>query len=300
LGAPKQDGYENYFMWDYRDYRACFYDVDGSSGWDWYIWGYGMWLEDFNSLEGVALPLCATRWTNRMHVIPMCQGGGIYYADQTSILDVHGPGGLWVYKYAATAPRWESVNFARPAGADRFSYDETKVYCVTALSGSGPGSTWTVTDLDGTSTPPDGTSFSGTWGGASVGGFYAVASYSGGVLTLGALAAALPTGWASLSGDDDTCFGKLRWPTAPGILGRAIITATDNHDGTINLSGTGAFTWCQTGDKVNLYNSVMTAKPLLGSDRLARSTPFSVFHSRRVRSVALEAAVLPSGLMATH
>ncbi len=117
---------------------------------------------------------------------------------------------------------WESQNFARPGGADKFSFDETKVYCAANASGSGQGSTWNITDYQ-TNIPPDGTDFSGIWGGPVVDGFYNVASYSGGILTLGAKVYDVPSDWASASGDTGTCFGKLRFPDAPSILGRAAV-----------------------------------------------------------------------------
>jgi len=266
LGAPQPTGYENYFMWDFIDWRGCEYSSDDSSGFTWYQWGNGMWLEDYNSQIGAQLPLCATRWTDNFQACSRQTGAGIYYADPTipnfNLYNGTGDPRLWVYKYAITCPKWQSMNFYRPAGVDRFVYDETQVYCVTNMSGSGAGSTWTVTDYIG-DTPPSGSISGAVWGGQSVDGFYNVSSYSGGTLTLGSLIYPLPTSWQDGSNDEDTAFGKLRWVTgsinAPGILGRAEVTPTNLGSGSIQLYGPSVFQWCVSGDPVNLYNNAMTS-----------------------------------------
>jgi hypothetical protein len=58
-----------------------------------------------------------------------------------------------------------------------------------------------------------------------VNGFYNVAVYSTGTLTLGAKIYDVPSNWTSKSkSDEEFCFGKLRWDSRPSLLGRAAIT----------------------------------------------------------------------------
>jgi hypothetical protein len=111
-------------------------------------------------------------------------------------------------KWAEILEPWSSQNFARPGGNDKFSYDESRVYCATNVSGSGPGSVWSlldpVTGLAPTTTPE----VDDIWGGPSVDGFYLLSGWDGTNVTLGAKQFDVPSNWASQSnGDDDACFG---------------------------------------------------------------------------------------------
>ncbi len=237
LGEPLPAGYQDFFDYYFLDWTGCcFNDGEGDQSWDLYQLGYGMNVSTFNGKCGAQLPLNATNWTNFSQARDKVDGAWLFYADQTgtyyapdcppssdeNVYFADGAGALFAQKYAVIMNQWPSQNFDRPGGMDKFSFDETQVYCAANASGSGPGSTWTITNFD-TSTPPDGTDFSGTWGGPVVGGFYSVSSYSGGVLTLGSLVYNVPTGWTSAASGDDTstCFGKLRFPDCPSLLGRA-------------------------------------------------------------------------------
>ena len=124
---------------------------------------------------------------------------------------------------------WPSQNFGRPAGADKFAYLErdsaSPVVAITSLiGGSDPdfsGATFTAVDYLGD--PKTITNPSGVWGGPAVKGFYSI-SVAGSTVTLGAKVFDLPSDWASAVGDDKVCFGKLRFPACPSLLGRAGIT----------------------------------------------------------------------------
>lgn len=230
-GAPKPAGYQNYFRFDFVDWHACCYDDGlGVHQMDWYEYGYGMWLDTYIAASGAQLPRNATQWTNNYAVINKPPGASLMYADPTNPFHGGCPyegiagdgGGLWGYKYAEIGERWNSENFGQPAGKMRFDYDETQVYGIASLAGSGTGATFTSQDYQGNDvTIP---SSAGVWGGSAVGGFYNI-SVSGSLVTLGTKVYDLPTGWTSKSGDDATCFGKLRWPSTPGIMGRAEATA---------------------------------------------------------------------------
>jgi hypothetical protein len=238
VGAPKPAGYQKYFDFNYHDWAGCCYnDGEGTQTWSWYQVGWGGDVGLFNTATGAQLPLNATQWTNYFQSVNKPQGAFLFYNDPgqayygSGCISSSAPSGsldstaLWGCKYAEILDQWNSENFALPAGDAKFWFDETRVYCAVNASGSGAGSTWTLTDATTGSAPPDGTDFSGTWGGPSVGGFYNVASYASGTLTLGSKVWNVPSNWASRSnGDDALCFGKLRWPSSPSLLGRIGVT----------------------------------------------------------------------------
>lgn len=236
LGTPKPAGYQNYFDFGYRDWLGCCYrppDNPGHQTWSWYQHGWGMDVSAFNFSSGCQLPLNTTQWTNYFQSVNKPQGAFLFYNDTGQ--DYFGIGcvssdatsgtldgdALWACKYAEIPERWFSQNFARPAGGDKFAFDENRVYCAVNVSGTGEGSTWTLTDPVTGIAPPDAADFSGVWGGAVVGGFFNVASYSSGTLTLGSKVYDVPGNWSSQSNhDEEFCFGKLRFPTCPALLGR--------------------------------------------------------------------------------
>lgn len=251
LGAPKPNGYENYWDFRYLDIRGCCYrpeDNPGFQTWSWYQRGWGGNVSMFNTDASCSLPLTATQWTNFFQSVNKSQGAFIFFNDPVNtyygsgcvsseaISGAGDSGALFAGKYAEILEMWPTQNFARPAGDDKYAFDENHVFCAVNLSGSGEGSTWTLTDTLSSLAPPDGTDFSGIWGGPVVDGFYSVASYSGGTLTLDEKVADLPSNWVSKSEvgavdidevshtDADFCFGKLRFPTAPALLGRCAVT----------------------------------------------------------------------------
>ena len=246
---PKVD-FQNFFDYRAKVWRACPYTEDDGGYVDFYRWGYGEWLYDVIDQTGAMLPHNATQWTNRAQAISVVPYAQIVQADKQAY-DKSGSqgegsdfrsfwgGGILLQKCCEIQEVWPSYNFARPAGMDKFSYDETKVYCVgggtngnTWDGSSGNGSTWSLTNYNGV--PPASLAFDGIWGGKSVGGFYKectydLTTYSGyGLVHLGTKVFDVPSDWVSLSGDDAVCFGPLRFPTAPAILGRAqIVSVTD-------------------------------------------------------------------------
>jgi hypothetical protein len=269
IGAPLPAGHQNHFDWAYQDWAGCCdrpVDNPGFQTWSWYQVGWGMNVSSFNASAGCSLPLNATQWTNFFQAVNKTQGGSLIYNEPRQDLFGSGcvssdgtsgtldGGALWGYKYAEILDQWPSENFGMPAGDAKFWFDETRVYCATVVDSTHVTLTNT---LDGT-TPPDGTDFSGVWGGPVVGGFYNVTGYSGGTLTLGSKVWNVPSNWASKSnGDEASCFGLLRWPSRPSLLGRAEISTT----GTtaifttpqpafgMNLAGT---------EQVDIYDAAMT------------------------------------------
>lgn len=247
LGAPLPAGYQGYFDFGFIDWVGCCFDNgDDPPSWDWYQLGYGMSINVYNFQVAASLPLNATQWTNNFQNINKPQGAWLIYADHgqsyypqgisctNNVNGVADAGFLWGGKYAEIIDPWQAQNFARPAGIDKFNYDETKgVYCASNTSGTtGSASTWSLIDSDG-DTVPDGGDWSGLWGGPVVGGFYEV-DYSGGALTLGAQHYDCPSNWQSMSDDTGVCFGQLRWHTASAILGReAISIATSSSSASV-------------------------------------------------------------------
>lgn len=242
---PAKYDFQNYF-----DYRATIWKaVQWWQSWngyayvtvcsgvgagyvDFYQWGYGEWLYDAIMRTGAQLPHCATQWTNNYTAMMLPPYAYIIQADK-QLYDLNGqpgpgsdfatgPTGVMAQKCAEILEILPSYDFARPAAADKFSYDETKVVCTDgSLLYETDGSTHLTVDPGVTV---------GIWGGQSVAGFFTGCSMDTGTgaLTLGTKVFNVPSDWASASGDTATCFGKLRFSTAPAILGRMnVVSLTD-------------------------------------------------------------------------
>ncbi|HSY18506.1 MAG TPA: hypothetical protein VK815_09245, partial [Candidatus Acidoferrales bacterium] len=246
--SPDASGdYQDFFDYLATVWKACQFTAlppDGGTYVDFFITGYGQWLSDAIALTGAQLPHCATQWTNNydaMNKRPyawLIQGDSEPYdsnGQPSAGIDFHAHRGdaLWGQKCAEVKELWPSQNFGRPGGADKFSFDETQVYCIAGITGEGEGATITLSTTSGDSVTL--TDASGYWGGKSVGGFYAI-TWDGSQVTLGAKTFDLPTGWTSPSGDDDTVFGKLRFPDAPPILGRLAVSAVADMTGVRQLT----------------------------------------------------------------
>ena len=238
LGEMKPTGYENYFDWNFLDWRGCQYQTDvGQYKFDWYVYGYGSNVSKYNELTEAQLPLNCTQWTNNHDVIDKSQGASLMYQCAMSYAPCYDTGiaqrigALWGYKYAVIKENWTAENYYI-GGSDKFLYDETSVYSASLVhqTGSGAinigqGSTWQLADYQGNHPM---ILLNGIWGGRSVSGFYSGCSYDPGtgIVTLGGLVLNLPSDWDSRSGDGASCFGRLRFPNVPSLKGRVPITVS--------------------------------------------------------------------------
>ncbi|HEY3761571.1 MAG TPA: Ig domain-containing protein [Verrucomicrobiae bacterium] len=249
LGAPLPAGYENYFDFAQRDKRYCCADEgDGSfavGGCD-FVSGQDVGTQNDNS--GAQIPLNATKWTNNEDSLLQLPFASVRYGGQVQAQtgcdgialppDGIAPSVLTAVKYAEIIDLWPSQNFARPAGADKFIFDESEVYGCYDFDGTTlTPYVWSSNNIQAASSVPD---TSGIWGGAAVSGFGTITYNSGtGKITF-TRTMNLPTGWASASGDTNYCFGKLRYPNAPAILGRVSIKAVVDSLG--HTPGSGSWT----------------------------------------------------------
>lgn len=269
-GAPNPAGYQGYFRFDYQDWRGC---CEGDDQYLWYLYGVGGSLPNY-------LPQNATQWTNFYEVInkPIL-GALLAYADTQTVPaapdceanNVVADGAFWAVKWAEIGETYQSINFARPAGADKFALDETEVYCFVSQAGS----LVTLNNYDGTSPSSLPFTTSDIVGGAAVGGFYAVSSVSANTVTLGAKQFNVPSTWSLPSGDAATAIGRLRWPTAPSLLGRVGITP--NGAGTTMTFATAQPTFGMAAtahEQVDIYDGTMT---LLASNITATRTSDTTF-----------------------
>ena len=271
LGAPSTAGTQNYFDFRAVIWKACLSAYSGVGEYvDWYIYGWGQWLTDAIAATGAQLPLTATQWTNNWNAYNrppyawLVQGDHqVYDQDGTPSPDFDmqppRPDALWAQKCVEYTDLWPSYNFFRPAGPDKFAYDETTVCCVSGLNTPTTYGFFTSTDYQGnpiTLTPPAGS----IWGGPAVGGFYDI-TVSGSTVTLGTKRYSVPSDWTTRSGDAGSCFGMLRFTsdsaTVPAIIGRAAVTVSGTT-ASFTLPQT-AFGLNATGtEQVDIYNASMT------------------------------------------
>jgi hypothetical protein len=222
LGAPLPAGYGwrvaggEVFYNGIMDFRHANYQQCPAPASDWEINSYGLRTPH-------ELPKNCPQWTADLDVINQTfpPGKCAIFTDA-----------IYVQDWVEVADIWPSYNFARPAGADKFVYDETKpgggnlVYQVVSGYVHGTGDTITHADFAGNALTAGAlaVNYGDVWGGASVGGFYNITKTSDTTVLLGQKVFGLPTGWTSPSGDTAIAFGRLRWPNCPAILGRAAIT----------------------------------------------------------------------------
>ena len=216
-GLPKAVGYTGYFRFDFNEWRACC----ASGNVRWYVQGYGQ-------SQPPALPGTATQWPNfwqRMN--KPCVGPLLAYNDANttgnSSCTYLGTADTAIYaiKWAECGETYESINCARPAGADKFLIDETTCRCNGGLSGS----TLTLIDSDNNPLTSNPFTTADIVGGASIGGFYAVSSVATSSINLGTKMFNCPAGWDTNSYDGSSVISKLRFPSCPSLLGRIGIVA---------------------------------------------------------------------------
>lgn len=203
IGLPNPAGYQGYFQFGAVIWAGCLNTL-GTFVWD--TVGYGSGIPAY-------LPQNCTLWLDNIQAYLHPPGAYLAYHDQTPSEEEF-VAALWVIKWAEIGETYESINFARPAGTDKFSLDEEQpVYCF------GSDGNVLLDQTEGYS--QNNLTLTGIWGGSSANGFFNGATTdAGGNLTLGPQVYNLPTGWTDAGGDVGTAFGKLRWPTAPSLLGR--------------------------------------------------------------------------------
>jgi hypothetical protein len=171
------------------------------------------------------LPMSATQWTDKVdgadmrgrgaHIIQY--GGGQYGSASPGPID-----GVIVQKWAETLVKWPSINFARPAGRDRYLVDETAVVC-----GSLSGYDLTLDDpatLTGKIAIAD--------------GVYQITGGSGTAYTVGDRI------YDNLIAFDGVA--QLRFPSARSIISKLNVTAVQTSPGLVTVTASGKH-WLKRG-----------------------------------------------------
>jgi hypothetical protein len=165
--------------------------------------------------------------------------------------------GIYLQKWAETKIKRPSANFARPFGPDKFSLDETSVYYVSDFT-AGVVTLQTVDFATPVSLP---FTTSDIVGSAAVGGFFAVTSVGADTVTLGSKVYDLPTDWETPSKDVGFCFGKLKYPDAPGmnftdetkeVGGRVRVTVTNSSPVTLTTGTSQKYLSITTAENIDI------------------------------------------------
>ena len=240
-GTPLAAGRGPHFDWEHKTWRVC-KDPNGNKAY--YIYAYGEWAGGrsptgvdyaLNDWTDRVVPETATRWTWNYGDVPIA--GNV-------------PGYAWmIYEPAAgalVAQKWAEIkvlrpsyNFARPCCGDRFALDETDVGCAQDLGGNvvavnpdlpapGQGDRYLVDGL------------------GSLDGVWSVTKQSAQHFHLDSRVS--PALSPFVPSVDVAIFGRLRWPGAPGICGRAALTGATNANPIAITVATPVAWW--TGDQV--------------------------------------------------
>lgn len=267
IGVPMPAGYQGWFDFYYLDYQSC----NPGSGTIGYFYGWGQ-----TNYGQMGIPRNATHWSPNTYGWQFGSGAWIFYNHNPSWGGCNDGENAYTFPPApvCVAQKWAEIklpclsqNFARPAGADKFAYDETQVYTIQTVTGAGPGAVVQLaaceTCITGVNDPP--INPIGLWGGPSVGGFYEITGTN--PVTLGNLIYAVPSDWQSASCaseapcDTNYAFGLLRWPNSPAILGRVGVTAANT--GPVELTTASPITTLGLGqtayfaDQIDIYDSKM-------------------------------------------
>ncbi|MDE2096170.1 MAG: hypothetical protein KGL39_02920 [Patescibacteria group bacterium] len=254
--------FQNFFDYRAQIWKCCEWGGGSNPYRDFYLWGHGEWLYDAITRTAAQLPHCATQWTDNIHAMSLPPYAFIIEGDQQTY-DQNGPPGpssdfhsSWTgvvaQKCCEIQEIWPEEDYFRPAGADKFTFDESQtVYCLTGTA---------LTNNDGT--PAASLTKTGVWGGASAGGFYNGFTTDGsGTITLGPKVSNVPSDWTQPV-DAATAFGELRWyAVAPSILGRAAVTSVTDLGGSRKLTLASALTTLGltvAADDVDIYDASMT------------------------------------------
>jgi hypothetical protein len=169
------------------------------------------------------LPPVTMRWLNDMELSTNVFPQGWWHEQA---------GELRMGKFVQATQKWPATNFGRPCGPDKYAVDQPSVVCINSGSaGAGFVVSQTGAVAGGGLAP-------GSTNGLHVGdyvvsegdGIYQITGITGSgpwTITVGAQIDTLPTGYTfqpADAGDGANHLGRLRWPSASGICGRAAIT----------------------------------------------------------------------------
>jgi len=267
---PRNGTWENFFDFRAQVWRACTFTGDCGDGVDIYAYGYGEWLYDAIGRTGAQLPHCATQWTNNLDAISKRPYAWLVQAESQPLVfepPIPPPGydgecnsidwhanradALWAQKCCEIVELWPSQNFFRPAGNDRFAPDENAVYCIDHWVGD---TAYFLSDPANIHTGD----FVGVSNNGYVGVFPVSVDHAGLNISLGSQLYPLPTGFALPSGDTGTAMWKVRFPSAPPILGRDAIASLTPSGGNTIITLSSPEVNLMTGDTIDICSTTIT------------------------------------------
>jgi hypothetical protein len=170
-----------------------------------YFWGLVSSHGDYNNGQ-FGLPLAATQWTNYWEArdYPIA-----------SFTFCKGSVGVTIQKYAEIKAKWQSWDFNRPYGADRFMEDEEGVCCNPIILSPGRIQ---LMENDGEVTAPTPPPIPGNvWAGTHISGCYTIASVEGEGTPFDPFILTLGTKLWDLPSNITYPMSRLRFPTCPPI-----------------------------------------------------------------------------------
>jgi len=255
-----QDGSEKFFWFGYQKLQRvpCTEDEGYGSGFTWLNLSNGDYPDPL-------LSPCTMRWMNNQEAQwdgNLCNPAVIPVPGNFPQSWLHQMGGvLKGGKYVQPYWKWPSVNYGRPCGPDKYAVDQTTIGCVTTAAEN----SFTVKKPSTTTGDFPSTGYIIVTGEFGIPGVYPVtgaATDNGdGTFTIpvGNWIDEVPSDWTHTT--DGDYLGWLRWPSYPGICGRAAIT-TAYAEGTVTITSSASLPYLRVDPAtgtivVDIYDSNM-------------------------------------------
>ena len=289
--AHTQPGSDRHFWFNYTKQQR---ELDPT-------WGYYEWFADTHgAFSESPLPPVTMRWMDNEEA----QYDGAAFRNGADPHPGNYPQAFWTQrggvirgaKFVQASERWPAVNFGRPCGADKYAVDQPSVCCIT---GGDATSGFTVKKTGNAIAPlASGGLVVNDYIVVEADGIYKISGITDNgdgtfAVTVGSKLDDLPTGYnfadPEQTADGVTHLGRLRFPTASGICGRAAIT-TAYASGTVTITPAAAQPWLRTDPTtgtilVDVYDASMTLVASALSLTRVSDTSFTIVHAALASAV---------------
>jgi hypothetical protein len=240
-GAPLPLGYAHFFDWNHATWNTCQDDIGNVA---WYREFYGAYAAQ-NSAGDVTdayMPLGTTQWTENYDAGNYWPHAWVDFPAQTHILTAQ--------KWAEIQVKRPSHNFAEPCGKSRYNFDEPTVRCVSGVTTGTPAQVTIDTTIGVSNIVSNDSVLVCGIGNTGIDGGWKVTKIDDNNYTLTTRLFSFPSGYVSPYDCEGGIFGKLRFPSAPGICGKVKVIGASKAAPIVLAFNED--TWLRDGDRISV------------------------------------------------